>query len=64
MTEREQVLYDWLHQACALLAVEARDHHENRMYDDMRQQRDISRTLRDFIQKAVNVMDDAKQDAS
>lgn len=43
---------DWLSEACALLAVEARDHEENRQYDGHEQRKRIAEILRRFIAQA------------
>lgn len=60
MTEREQALYDWLHQACALLSVEAQDHEHNSQMDRKKRQ-EIAKILRQFLVQAANVLDDAKE---
>ena len=48
MTQRESILFNLLHQACALISVEANDHQSTRKYPDKAQRQRIAKTLREF----------------
>lgn len=52
MTQRESILFNLLHQACALISVEANDHADGRFYDDKAQRKRIAKTLREFLEYA------------
>jgi hypothetical protein len=64
MTEKEKLLHSWLHQACALLSVEARDHAENRQWDDAKQRKEIAKIIRSFLVAATNVLDTIEENVA
>lgn len=60
MTDREQAYFQWLRQACLLLAVEARDHEQNRQFDDRKQRLEIAKILQRFVREANAFLEEAE----